>query len=689
MKIPDKIFLIIFFSIFLVRCEKHDVISKPFPSLKTLAVSDISEDGATFNAEITFRENFRILSYGFVWSEKKNPKIENSEKIIYSENLQNNTFFARISTRLKQGINYHVRPFIETQSHRVYGQDVIFLSLGSKAPQIEMAEPITGTIGDTIKIFGQNFSFFNDINNVFFGDIKAKTIFSNDTLIIAIVPSMEISESLISVSIHGNRATLKEIFHILSPVIQSVFPTVASFSDTITIQGKYFSPSKEDNHLFLEDIPITIISISRTKIKFLLPDNLQYSQNTLFYKLAGETISYKYIHLSSPVINSVSPKYITTFYMNGILELHGQNYSSLINKNKVYINTIEANILSSSHEIIKVELPTRLMHKKDLSLFDTLKIALTVYGKDTSFNGQIIIDYHSRWTRMHDFPGNPRIFATSFSINGKGYAGLGVKTDIGSIPWNNDFYEYDPASDSWRRLSDFPETWRCKTVSLVLNDKAYIITSYLGEANTESDDYSHVWEYDPSTDTWNQKNDFPGKARCDPFGFTIDDRGYMGGGIYEREPQFDFWRYDSNTDTWTQLNNLSDKQWNEYIFSISDNVNGYIFGSCGRSCSRQYNWKYNESNDTWSQIANMPRANREITGFLLGDKLYIGTGIFSNYKGTNAFFEYDPNTDIFTYMNFIEERRAASSFSIGNYGYLFMGMSDSETDVWKFDPTKP
>jgi hypothetical protein len=38
------------------------------------------------------------------------------------------------------------------------------------------------------------------------------------------------------------------------------------------------------------------------------------------------------------------------------------------------------------------------------------------------------------------------------------------------------------------------------------------------------------WEYDPATNTWTQKADFGGTARYSAVGFSIADKGYLGTG---------------------------------------------------------------------------------------------------------------------------------------------------------------
>ena len=64
----------------LVKCNKDEVTGRDYPRIKTLPVTEITPNGARFNAEIIFRGNFEVINYGFVWSENNNPTKESSRQ---------------------------------------------------------------------------------------------------------------------------------------------------------------------------------------------------------------------------------------------------------------------------------------------------------------------------------------------------------------------------------------------------------------------------------------------------------------------------------------------------------------------------------------------------------------------------------------------------------------------------------
>ena len=65
------------------------------------------------------------------------------------------------------------------------------------------------------------------------------------------------------------------------------------------------------------------------------------------------------------------------------------------------------------------------------------------------------------------------------------------------------------------------------------------------------------WEYDPATDTWTQKANFGGGARTGAVGFSIGTKGYVGTGIDANDLlRKDFWEYDPVTNKWTRKANF-------------------------------------------------------------------------------------------------------------------------------------
>jgi len=181
------------------------------------------------------------------------------------------------------------------------------------------------------------------------------------------------------------------------------------------------------------------------------------------------------------------------------------------------------------------------------------------------------------WKRIADFKGDARSGAVAFSINGIGYVGTGD-----SDRRRKDFFKYDPSTDTWTEIAPILGNLRQDAAAFVINNKGYVVTGVNNEFVTDvdvydpetgvwtelrritsdtnddesyDDDYNIVcsnsvaftmngygyiatggrgvagnktWEYDPSTDLWDEKTEFEGSSRLGAVGFSINDQGYVG-----------------------------------------------------------------------------------------------------------------------------------------------------------------
>src|SRR3972149_7007617 len=85
---------------------------------------------------------------------------------------------------------------------------------------------------------------------------------------------------------------------------------------------------------------------------------------------------------------------------------------------------------------------------------------------------------------------------------------------------------------------------------------------------------------------WTQKATFGGPGRHRPFGFTVGNQAYVGGGWNGSVMYFDMWQYDPASNTWTQKANVVGQAWTSTGFGIG--TKGYLVGG-GTSNTREYN----------------------------------------------------------------------------------------------------
>ena len=239
------------------------------------------------------------------------------------------------------------------------------------------------------------------------------------------------------------------------------------------------------------------------------------------------------------------------------------------------------------------------------------------------------------WTQKADFGGSARYGATGFSIGGKGYIGTGV-TGNSNV---RDFWEYNPVLNAWTKKADFGGVARELATGFSIGSKGYIGTGFVG-SNVFAKDF---WEYDPLTDIWTQKADVGNAERYAAVGFSIGNKGYIGtgqvafnGGSYLAK---DFWEYNPASNTWNQKADFGGAGRN-FATSFSIGTKGYI-GTGRVSTSTKDFWEYNPSANVWTQKPDFGGTARDIaTSFSIGAKGYIGTGLSASVK-YNDFWEYD------------------------------------------------
>ncbi len=191
------------------------------------------------------------------------------------------------------------------------------------------------------------------------------------------------------------------------------------------------------------------------------------------------------------------------------------------------------------------------------------------------------------WSQIADFGGAARSSAVGFTIGAIGYVGTGAN-QYGDL---SDFWAYDPATNSWARKADFGGGPRYGAVGLGIGGKGYIGTGNDPVETPTPTFFSDFWEYDPAADTWTRKADFGGGTRTSASAFSIGAYGYVGMGNdslgsdqITYYPQKDLWQYDPAANTWTRQTDLpGSARWGATGFSVSGN--GYIGLGASGACN--------------------------------------------------------------------------------------------------------
>jgi N-acetylneuraminic acid mutarotase len=253
------------------------------------------------------------------------------------------------------------------------------------------------------------------------------------------------------------------------------------------------------------------------------------------------------------------------------------------------------------------------------------------------------------WKTLEKFPGGERSNAVAFTIGEKMYVGLGYSSLKGFSKVADDFYEYDPATNKWKSIAQFPGKARANAIVFVVNNKAYVGLGTNYDRISKSDLYTDFYEYDPTKNEWTAKANFAGTTRNNPVYFTIGENGYFGTG--NPDPFFakntnEFWQYNAKKDEWTKKAPLAGLNNRTLAFGFAVGGKGYIGGGEDENLNklRDIN-EYDPITDKWSQKGFFPERLSRGRGFAIGDIGYVAGGILTDPDANNSLYKYDAQAD--------------------------------------------
>lgn len=249
------------------------------------------------------------------------------------------------------------------------------------------------------------------------------------------------------------------------------------------------------------------------------------------------------------------------------------------------------------------------------------------------------------WSQKANYP-TVNYGAIAFSASGKGYVGGGAFL-------NDQFYAYDPLVNTWTAIQNCPATpgdQGCFSV----NNKGYVFVA------------NAVYEYDPATGNWTTKQSAPASFPAWSVAFSIGSSGYIkyGSNFYEYKPLYDQWIPRA---TFPGANSGG-------AGALAMNNRGYIISGYVGALTNVTSevWEYNPGNNTWLRLNDFPGSSRRFSvAFTINDRGYFGTG--TNGLNFNDFWEMNDGVGINELSQRIEVKTYPQpateyvTFSLGEY----------------------
>lgn len=270
-----------------------------------------------------------------------------------------------------------------------------------------------------------------------------------------------------------------------------------------------------------------------------------------------------------------------------------------------------------------------------------------------------------KWLQRADFGSVGRHRATALTIGNKGYMGLGHTNGTGNNIVYKDWWQYDPASNSWTQKADYAAPNYAAT-AFATDTKAYI-----GGGDQLTFEY---YAYDPQTNVWTAIANCPVYV-TDQTAFTINNKGYVmtGNSCYEFNPGGNSW-------------NIK----NAMPFSVGIWSTSFVIGGSAYVKSGNQLYEYKASTDSWIVRAPCPGiATGGSSSFALNGKGYV----ISGYVGwlselTKEIWEYNPGNNTWTQLEDFEgsARRFSCGITIQDRGYFGLGTNGINfNDWWAYD----
>jgi len=278
-----------------------------------------------------------------------------------------------------------------------------------------------------------------------------------------------------------------------------------------------------------------------------------------------------------------------------------------------------------------------------------------------------------------------RACATAFVLDNQAYLLMGRKF---GEEYLKSVYSYNPTTNIWTRKKDFPGKTRLFPVSAVAGKIAYAGLGYYGAPNTNAVliDSAYLrdwWMYDQSNDTWTRKADFPEIFTNHAVSFVFNDEIYVAHGFGLANFSGVIYKYNPIQNQWIKLNNFPG-----FVRSCAvgcSNGERFFSGTGFASWNENDWWEYKPASDEWKKLRKMPDKGRiNATAFSISKRIFVATGRFfrGDHDGghlKNDILEYDINTNQWYKAGEINNgsRENSISFVIQNKAYIAFGEDEA------------
>lgn len=647
-----KTLIIISSAALLTTCNKSDFPSPPYPRVETRKAATENGLGVTLFGKVSDAGENNITAHGFLWGPESEFTTARANKIELGEFPGNGEFKTRMESGLANGERYIVIAYVVTDKHTVNGNREVFTSTGSLSPEVSEISPTQGTWGDTLVIKGINFTTDRTSISVLFGTYSASVIGATSTELRCIVPNNIPDKTLsVTLSVAGYETTVPVSFVFVTPILETLTSSSGTFDDVITLTGKYFSKTIAKNTVLFNDKPGEVLEASPTQLKVKIPATIKTKTNAVKVRVNLQTSSENFEYtITPPTITSLSD---TQGLIGSTLTIQGNNFNPTDKQaNVVDFGGNVATVVAASKTSLIVTVPDGIYNKRSFSVQATIA-EQTATGAQTFTIGD-------RWLKRSVMkPVEVRESGITFSINNKGYIGMGARP---GVPYTS-MWEFDPENSQWTAKATFPDRASLNPIFFSMGDYGY----YGGGMDIYTNEpIRKFWRFDPANNTWIRLADLPMDMTEPGVSLSTSSKGY----VLLNRPTFNFWQYDPQLDTWTRKTTaITPDSYYRSGFVMND---GLYFYATNAGSSDDIIVSFNFNTELWTNRYEMPNGFNPVTyAFTLNTKGYLYTA--------GHFFTITQGRGL--------ERSSWSapfgwfSFTVAGKAYVW-----GQSILWEFDP---
>ena len=278
---------------------------------------------------------------------------------------------------------------------------------------------------------------------------------------------------------------------------------------------------------------------------------------------------------------------------------------------------------------------------------------------------------------------SPRAAATSFVVGDYAYV-FGGRDSAGT--YLNDLWQYDTQNDTWTSLGKTPLKERVNATACVHDGVAYIGLGFNGRYSNSTGYLQDWWAYDPSTNTWQPLSNYPANTTARAVSMVGDGELYVGYGFcwtYER----DMYCYDIAEDKWEYIDVHLDRKATTFptrsFGGVGTTCQGRHFAGTGfRAYSLNW-WGEFLPEGKWIKRKDVPGKRTTASCAATEDFIYVIGG--HHFGGVNTdgkvladIQQYNPQTDTWQYIGQLPNggRMNHVAFSVGKR--VFVGGGENE-----------